>query len=304
LNDYKIDTARFPKDAIEYATIEGKLYSSPPSFFDYATIYYNKEIFQKHNLAVPKNWAEFEAINKKLVENGVTPIAFGGKGDFDRYWLIQVFGSSLFNDVLTGLKEGKADVDYTAMAEGFDAYRSFAENGYLGKDYTATDGAGAQLAFTNGKTAMIVDGTWNNPVYEKTSLDVGRFALPGKDGKKYAQSGPSNFNTYAVSAKTEHPKEAAEYVRFLTTLEAQQIFEDANGNVPILSDIKPKDESTEEMAAFDEIGLNIYHVLSGVSTETSKPQDLLLTDILPKLMTLKLTGQEAADRIKEEIAKK
>lgn len=304
LDEYQIDTSRFPQEAIDYATVDGKLYSSPPSFFDYAIIYYNKEIFAKYNLDKPATWADFENISKTLADNGLTPIAFGGKGDFDRYWLMQLFGASLFNNVLTDLKEGKADIDYTPMAEGFDAYRAFAEKGYLGKNFAATDGAGAQLAFTNGKAAMTVDGTWNNAVYENTSIDIGRFALPGKDGVRYAQSGPSNYNTYAVSSKTKHPKEAAEYVRFLTELESQQIFEDINGSVPILSDIKPKDQAVEELAGYDEIGNNIYHVLSGVATETSKPQDIMLTDLLPKLMMSQMTGAEAVQKLKDEMSKK
>lgn len=303
LDEFNIDTSRFPEEAIEYATVDGALYSSPPSFFDYAIVYYNADIFQQHGLDVPTDWAEFESLNQTLADNGVVPIAFGGRGDFDRYWLMQVFGATLFNDVLTGLNEGQTDLDYSSMVAGFDAYRSFAEKGYLGKNYLATDGAGAQLAFTNGQAAMTIDGTWNNNVYEDTSINIGRFALPGEDGTRFAQSGPSNFNTYAVSSKTKHPEEAAEYVRFLTTLESQQIFSDVYGAVPILSDIEPKDEAVQELAAYDEIGNNIYHVFSTIATETSRPQDILLGEVLPQLMTSRITGEEAVELLKAEMDK-
>ncbi|MBV7504360.1 extracellular solute-binding protein [Bacillus sp. sid0103] len=303
LDKFKMDISRFPEESINYATVDGKLYSSMPSFLDYAVIYYNKEIFAKYKLDKPKNWSDFENIVKTLADNGETPLALGGKGDFDRYWFIQVLGSTLFDNVLTQIKEGKQDIDTKEMVDAFNAYQDFAKKGYYGKNFEAVDGAGAQLAFTNGKAAMTIDGTWNNNVYKDMSMEVGRFALPNKEGIRYAQSGPSNFNTYAVSAKTKHPKEAAEYVKYLNSLESQQVFEDMNGNIPVLDDIKPKDETVGELAAFDKVGNNIYHVLSSVANEKSKPQDLLLSDVLPKLMTSKITGEEAAQMIMDEIKK-
>ncbi len=303
LNDYKLDSSRFPEQSIEYATVDGKIYSSFPSFFDYAIMYYNKDIFQKYGLDKPKNWEEFENILKTLKDKGETPISFGGKGDFDRYWLMQVLAPTLANDVLQNIKEHKADTDYKNLIDTFNIYRSFAEKGYLGKDFAATDGAGAQLAFTNGKAAMLVDGTWNNQVFASVNFNVGRFALPSKDGVLFSQSGPSNYNTYAVSAKTKYPEEAVKYIEFLNDKESQQIFENNLGAIPLVKDLTPKDESVKEMAEYDQVGNNIYHVLSGVADETARPQDMLLADILPKLMTSKMTGEDAAQKIKDEIAK-
>jgi raffinose/stachyose/melibiose transport system substrate-binding protein len=303
LDKYNFDKSRFPEQSVEYASVDGSIYCSFPSFFDYAVIYYNKDIFEKYGLDKPKNWAEFENILKTLKDKGEVPMAFGGKGDFVRYWLTQIMAPALANDVLAAIKEHKTDVDYTNMIEMFDAYRGFAEKGYLGKDFASTDGAGAQLAFTNGKAAMIVDGTWNNQIFKDTSLNIGRFALPGKDGKRYSQSGPSNYNTYAVSSKTKHPDEAAKYIEFLNSAESQQIFENNLGAIPLVKDIAPKDDSVKELAEYDVVGNNIYHVLSGVADDKAKPQDKFLGDVLPKLMTSKITGTEAVQIIKDEIAK-
>ncbi|MBB6672202.1 ABC transporter substrate-binding protein [Cohnella nanjingensis] len=303
LDEYKIDSSRFPEEAINYTLVDGKMYSSLPSFFDYAMIYYNKDIFAKYSLEAPKTWDDFLKALDTLVANGVTPIAVGGNGDFDRYWPIQEMAPAFINEDMINLYEGKP-IDEARMTELFDTYRMFVDKGYYGKDFVAMDGKAAQLAFTNGKTAMIFDGTWNNTIYEQASMNIGRFAMPGKDGVRYAQEGMNNLTTYAVAATSKHPKEAAEYVKFLSSLEAAQIVEDANGHVPIVKDIKPKGEIVAEFSAFDKVGKNIYHAFSAAANEKSKPQDLLLTEILPKLMLKKITGAEATQILQQELAKK
>ncbi|QKE76026.1 sugar ABC transporter substrate-binding protein (plasmid) [Arthrobacter citreus] len=304
LDDYKLDLSRFSEDAIKYGTVDGKLYSSLPSFIAYVTMYYNKDIFAKYNLKVPTTWDEFAKISKVLEDKKVTPIAVGGNGDFDRYWIMQAMAASLGNDTLTAIVNGEKNVDFAGLEKAFEAYQLFSAKGYYGKDVSAIDGNGAKLAFTNGKAAMIPDGTWNVLTYQDTPLKIGSFALPGLDGKKYAQTGPYNGNTYAISSKTKHPKEAVKYLEFLNSKEAQQIMADETGLVPTNDDITPKNKSVKEMANFDIVGLNIYNALAQVADETSKPQDLLLTNIAPKLLTGKMDAKEAIELLKAELAKK
>ncbi|TAH68302.1 MAG: extracellular solute-binding protein [Anaerolineaceae bacterium] len=303
LDKYNFETSRFPDECIQYATESGSLYCSFPSFFDYALMYYNKDMFQKYNLSVPETWDDFVNILETLKSNGETPISFGGKGEFDRYWLMGVMGPALYDNVLGQINDRVTDVDYSNMVKGFNYYREFAEKGYLGENIEATDGTGAQLAFMNGKAAMIVDGTWSNSIYSESGLNVGRFALPGEDGLKYSQYGPSNVNTYAASSKTKYPDEAAKYIEFLNSLEAQQIVFDNFGSIPMVKDIEIADEATKEMADFDVVGYNIYNVLSSWAGENCAPQDIFLGDILPKLMMSEYNGDEAVAKLKDELAK-
>ncbi len=304
LDKYNLDTSRFPQGCIDYATVDGSLYCSIPAFLDYVTIYYNKDIFGKYGLSVPETWDDLVNVCETLKQNGEIPIALGGKGDWDRYWFIQITAPVFYNDLLGELQNGNFDVDYAPMAKGFNVFREFVEKGYFGSDVVATDGAGAQLAFTNGKTAMIIDGTWNNSIYESTGMNIGRFAIPDNNGKRYSQSGFSNFLTYAASSKTKYPDEAFKYIEFLSSLEAQQIMHDKVGGIPVVDDIKVASEAIGEMADFDIIGYNVYHVLSAVANENSKPQEILISDICPKVMMGQMTGEQAAEAIKNEIAKR
>lgn len=294
---------RFSEESIEYGTVDGKVYSSLPSFISYVTYYYNKDIFEKNNLEEPKNWDEFNDVVNKLKDANITPIALGGNGDFDRYWYIQTTGASLATKDIGSIVNDKSTATFDELKEVFENFYNYSKDGAFGKDFASTDGNGAKLLFTNGKAGMIPDGTWGSKAYFESGMNIGTFALPGKDGKRYAQTGPSNINTYAISKKTKYPEAAKKYVEYLNSKEAQQIIENETGEVPMMDDIKPKDDSVKDMANFDEVGANIYNKLSQVASETSKPQDLLLTSLLPDLMQQKITPDEAVKLLQDELAK-
>ena len=298
-----IDLTRYPQSAIDYATVDGKLYSNPPSFMDYVIVYYNKDIFDKYHIEKPETWDEFVKAVQAFKEAGITPIASGGSTDYDRLWFMLLVSLVHSNNAMAAIEKGES-FDLSELANAFDVYQQFIQKGYLGDNFAATSGSDAQLAFFNGQAAMAVDGTWNNNTFVDSGLNIGRFPIPGLDGKKYSHSGPSNMNTYAISNNAKNLDAAAKYISFLATQEAQQIIEDYNGPIPIVKDIKPKDTVTEEMADFDEIGKAMNHVFGKISTENSKPDDVLLTEVLPKLMTNEITGQQAAERILQEIERK
>ncbi len=299
LDEYNIDLSRYSEAEIRYATVDGKLYCSPPSFFDTNIVYYNKDIFNEHGLSLPGTWDEFIALNETLLEKGITPIGFPGVSEWNRSWPVFAFMPAHANDALQAIMDGKGDLMQPEIIQAFKYYRDFAEKGYFGKDFVAVDKSGWKLSFTNGKCAMIVDGTWNNAAYSESGLNLGRFSIPNKDGIRIVQSSFSNFMTYAVSANTKHPEEAARYIDFLSGLEAQQILEDNIGLVPTINDIVPKDEGVKEMARFDVAGWNLYAVLSSLSTDNSNVSEKLMKEVIPKLMTSDITAEEAAKILHE-----
>lgn len=295
LNGYNMDLSRNSDAEKAYCTIDGKIYCSLPSFFDTNVVYYNKDIYEKNGLSVPKNWDEFVQGLDKLKAAGITPIALAGKNEWDRAWPIFAFAPAFANNALKAAQVGDGKLTDPAIAETLQAFRDFADKGYFGKDFLALDSAGAQFAFTNGKAAAIIDGTWSNSTYVASGINLGRFPVPNKEGKRVVQSSYSNFMTYAISSRSEHPDAAVKYLEFLNSQEAQQIMEDATGLVPTIGDITPKDEGVKELAVFDEAGLNIYSVLTALSTPESNPADIMMKDVIPKLMTSAITGQQGAE---------
>lgn len=302
LDEYQLDASRYPQSSIDYATVDGSVYCNYPGFFDYVAVYYNQQIFEENGVKVPETFSEFEAAVKTFADKGITPISGAGNGEFDRYWILQAMAPVMCQDTMQAIRDG-GEVDYAPMEKLFDKFREYSEKGYLGKDFQATDMNSAELAFTNGKAAMCIDGTWANSIYRDLSFEVGAFAIPDENGVRYGQSGESNFTTYAVSSKTKYPEQAVEYLKFLSSPEAEQIMENYVGGVPVADGIEPKDEMVKQFADVDEVGFNIYHVLTAVSDEQGKPQDALIGELAPKLMTSDMDGAQAVERIKEEIAK-
>lgn len=294
LTSYNMDLSRFSESEKSYCMIDGKIYCSLPAFFDTNVVYYNKDIFDKNSLSVPANWEEFMSIMSTLKSAGVTPIALAGKNEWDRAWPVFAFAPAFANDGLKAAMNGDGKLtDDKNLADMFQFIRDFSEKGYFDKDFLATDSAGAQFAFTNGKAAMIIDGTWNNSTYSESGLNLGRFSVPNNDGKRIVQSSYSNFMTYAISSGSKHPDAAVQYLNFLNSVEAQQIMENYTGLVPTLKDITAKDEGVKELAQFDEAGLNIYSVLTALSTPESNAADIMMKDVIPKLLSLSISGEEA-----------
>lgn len=301
LDEYIPDTSRFPEDAVAYATVDGTLYSSLPAFFDYAVVFYNADIFDKYELEAPGTWDEFLSVCQILQDNGELPMAYGGNGWLDRYWLIGAMAPAYMESEMVTWNEGNEISDYAKVKECFQDYRAFLDAGYAGSDYAATDMASAQLAFTNGQGAMIVDGTWNKGLYE--TMNIGCFPIPGKDGKGYAQSGPSQSLTYSASAKTKEPEAVGKYLSFLSGEEAEQIMFDHVPSIPIVDGIEITDPVIAAAAEYDVIGQNLFGVLSFAGNENGQPADLFTNDVLPKMMTGEYTVDQALDLFKEELEK-
>jgi len=294
LNGYNMDLSRYSESEKAYCMIDDKLYCSLPSFLDTNVVYYNKDLYEKNGLKAPDTWEEFTQGLDKLKGAGVTPIALAGKNEWDRAWPVFAFAPAMANDALVAAQNGSGKLTDPTVGKMLQAYRDFVDKGYFGKDFLAQDYAAAQLAFMNGKAAAIIDGTWANGTYVESGMNLGRFPVPNQEGKKIVQSSYSNFMTYAIASSSKHPDQAAKYIEFLNSLEAQQILEDEVGLVPTLKDITAKDEGIQELALFDEAGVNIYTVLTALSTPESNAADILMKDVIPKLMTGEATGEEAA----------
>jgi raffinose/stachyose/melibiose transport system substrate-binding protein len=69
--------------------------------------------------------------------------------------------------------------------------------------------------------------------------------------------------------------------------------------VKLLLDITPKNEGVKELAQFDVAGWNLYSVLSSLATSEKSTPDILMNDVIPKLMTSEIDGEQAAKTLHE-----
>lgn len=92
---------RFVSGTAEAYAIDGKTYGLPLEL-NVAIVFYNKAIFEKYGLEVPKTYEEFEQVVKTLSDKEVAPIALGNK---DRWtgslWYMYLADRMGGSDVLT-----------------------------------------------------------------------------------------------------------------------------------------------------------------------------------------------------------
>jgi raffinose/stachyose/melibiose transport system substrate-binding protein len=115
----------------------------------------------------------------------------------------------------------------------------WADKGYFGANWLGVINNNAQiLAFTTGKAAMIIDGSWaastisdNNP-----SLNYSAFSVPAADGTTGLVGTPSNG--FSVNAASKNLEEAILFANYCASLEAQTIWVQTQGGLSAIPQIK------------------------------------------------------------------
>jgi ABC-type glycerol-3-phosphate transport system substrate-binding protein len=167
----------------------GKQYSIPNEAQVIPLIYYNKAIFAKLHLQIPKTWAQFVAICKKVKAAGYTPLELGGSKDTWGSW---IFLGGIFSVDVLGKnpnwiqqrKTGKVHFTDPLVRNAFQKWAALAKAGYFNKDALSLDYPHMQQEFLQGKTAMYPMGSWaaSASAVGASKFGTGVFRLPSEDG--------------------------------------------------------------------------------------------------------------------------
>ncbi|MFC8040138.1 ABC transporter substrate-binding protein [Paenarthrobacter sp. NPDC057355] len=172
----------------QYGSYPGRTSALPYSIMA-SSVIYNKEIFAANNIEIPRTWSELIAACDKLKAAGVTPFYATWKDD----WTIAQgwFDYSVGGQVDTLDFFDKLESEGTAV--GPESQASFQKDFHqpvekmltLAKNYVNKDAASraygdGNLAFSQGKAAMYLQGPWAFSEVAKTAPDLklGTFPLP------------------------------------------------------------------------------------------------------------------------------
>jgi len=211
----------------------GKVYGIPIGSFT-EVVWYNKDIFAKNNLSVPKNWVEFNDVCKKLKEAGITPIVEGFKDNWP-YWYAGVGPLQRIyeNDPTIAEKLYSGEVKWTdpIWLDALKEVESFVHKGYFAPESTGLAYMNSMQVFNDGKAAMTLSGTWDaNKETLGKDLRIGGFNLgafsipynlPGEELKGDRVEGVVT----GISKKSIHKETGIKFLEWIT---------DPNGGAPIL----------------------------------------------------------------------
>ncbi len=177
---------------------------------------YNKEIFRKYHLDVPKTQQEFMDVCAKLYEVGVTPLYLPAKESSMLLYQFPLDTVVENSSILNGLNDGSLDyADLPEMAQIVSWYKTMADLGYLGDDYMSNDWDGMNEAMRGNQYAMML--CWDTWLYTDFDGDSDNFGLmPAFIGVPETGTfeGP-NLGLFIVNRHTQKLETALNFIDFL-----------------------------------------------------------------------------------------
>ncbi len=222
----------FLPGALDTWTLDGRTHGLPLAQSAW-TLFYNKALFRERGWAPARTWDEFFGLCARIREEGVAPIALPGVylryGDaFLRaahHSLAGAAGWRAYNALEPG---ARTDPRFVRAAETF---RRVTDGnllpGWEGMTHTA-----AQLAFLQGRAAMVVSGSWLvNEMrgkfpegFELGAVNFPVFDEPGAAGDPTAVQGSNEFFFVFASDDPERVRATVDFLRFLTSRERAEAF--------------------------------------------------------------------------------
>ena len=174
-------------------TANGKVYGAPMGGFMAGAILYNRDVYSKLGLQVPKTWTEFQANNAKIkAAGGVDPVI----QTYGETWTSQLFVLGDFANVLSAdpqfadqytKNQAKYATTPAALA-GFQHLQQVHDAGYQNKDFASAklpdgvrelaQGKGAQYPILSALLSQLIA---DNP---GSADKIGLFPIPGDDAAK------------------------------------------------------------------------------------------------------------------------
>jgi multiple sugar transport system substrate-binding protein len=313
LNEYMTDEFKKVNEVDEHKyegyNVQGdKIYWVPCGKRSGSRIVYNKEIFDKLGLQVPKKISELPAVSKAITEAGngeFYGIIFpGASGPFER-WLehsAEMSGITLYN-----YKEGK--FDFTGFKPYLEMVRQlFADNSvFPGSASMKIDPVRVQ--FSEGHVGIHANASQEATVLTEqfpAKIEWGVAQLPTLDGEIRGKEACSPNTGWMMSGSTEHTKEAWEVIEYFGSENVLKGYFEGGYALPISKYMEDKIDKTKIGRMADFSGADYEAVLPvppSVTPEGENYRDALWNACLPEggsidetIAKLNKTYNEALDK--------
>jgi raffinose/stachyose/melibiose transport system substrate-binding protein len=192
-------------------------------------VYYNADLFDQLEIAVPTTWEELIIAAETIQAAGYSPFANGTK---DTQNIEDTIFKGMILPNFTGGKEGRLaylagercfnDDDMLSAFEAVDQIAPMIPSAHASLSYYD-----AQQSFWSGDAAMLLDGSWTIAATESAQPDFNWsiFAMPAPENQSTTLTVNPDFGI-AMNANTSHPEEARLFLEWLMTTEALALFQD------------------------------------------------------------------------------
>ncbi|WP_433257042.1 ABC transporter substrate-binding protein [Streptosporangium sp. CA-135522] len=223
------DTTKFPESLNSLYTLGGKQYGVPKDF-DTIGLWYNKNLFDKAGVKYPDaswTWDDVRTAAKKLTDSGK-----GVYGIAAPAWSQELYYNTIYQagGYVISPDGKKSGFDDPASIEGLRFWVDIINKDKSSPTIQQLEDTDPIQMFQNGKTAMFYDGSYDAIAYNQTEgLNADVVPLPaGPKKKAVIIHGLANV----VYAKSKHPDEAWEFVKFLGGEQANKIQAETGTVIP------------------------------------------------------------------------
>jgi raffinose/stachyose/melibiose transport system substrate-binding protein len=163
---------------------DGRVYGLPLEGFC-ESIYYNKELFRKAGVAVPKTTDELLSVCAALRKAGITPFALGNR---DRWPAVMIYQYCLNRSAGIGalreIMEGRGSWTDPAYRRGTELFAALVKLGAFTEGSNSLPYQRQGALFIEEKAAMVLAGSWDAERFGASSIAdrIGCFPFPAMVG--------------------------------------------------------------------------------------------------------------------------
>ena len=221
LNDYiDMDDINKNFDEIQTKTIpslasDGKTYILSDLNAFYMPMYRPSVLASAGWNTFPQTWDDLLKCCADLKAKGITPMALmTNPGNYSEQAIdIMIWSIMQGNNIVV---DGKPAFDTAAVKGAYSCIKELYDNGYIIKD---VDKGTYRGMLGTGEVGILIDGPWVYSIMKDAYPDLGNDVAIANTSFFPAHKFSAAWEGFAISSKTAHPKEAAEYLEFLFTKE-------------------------------------------------------------------------------------
>lgn len=222
--------SEYTETAVDAVTYDGDVWGAPAVVETYG-LFYNKDLVE-----APKTLEELMTIAEEHTDESQDKYGFlmEAANFYFAYPFFAGYGGYVFNKENGAYDPKNIGLANEGAVKGGELIQSWFDNGYIPKEINGDIMNGL---FTSGKTAVVITGPWNIPVYTEALGDkLGAAPLPLLDNGEY----PKSFigvKSWMVSSYSEHPDYATELIKFLTNKDSSTHYYEVAGEMPPRNDV-------------------------------------------------------------------
>lgn len=190
-------------------------------------IFYNKEIFEQNNIALPKTFDEYISVCKQFMDLGITPLAAGLKSWEPMLKNSMAFVTAEYLSTEEGKSFGEKYRNGEVKLDGtwntyIEKWSEMITEGIYTSDMTGIDHDQSLEQFANGDAAMFCSGPWDIEAIMAKNPDLQIDMMPfygTQQSDGWLIGGPGGG--FAVNAASEKKEAAMKVLEAISTVEGQ-----------------------------------------------------------------------------------